>query len=299
MKLKEKIVAYVSRSQLKETFQLLLHEEVIDLLDEGEQEKIYLASGKYNRLRSNEVDGLISRADAEVEHTRISKSILTLVEDWDLEVEIKEPVTAAPVSGPTGNFSTSANGHVHTPSLEIAFVTEFLKMYEDRGTGGKLDLSIWRPELPQGFFALGYYAQASYYTPRVSMAVVKPIDKTALAYPIDFRYVWDDKGSGGAQDVSIWEPVPPLGYKALGSVISLSYNRPALDSVMCVREDLVAAGQVGEFIYNDSGTGSKKDLSLWKIRSTSNDYLPTGSFCGHTAHSELSQSPVAQVLKVR
>lgn len=297
MNLKDQVTQYVSKSDLEETFALLLHEKVTTLLEkEGLDTRVYLQSARYNRLKENEMDYLISKDNAQVEYSKLCKALLELVKDWDFEVKITEAEYLVQAKETDGN---SDEGKIQHQGLEITFVSKFLKIYEDRGTGGIYDLSIWRPMLPEGFYALGYHAQNSYFTPRTLMPVVKPLEKEALAHPVDYRYVWDDKGSGGVQDMSIWEPIPPKGYRALGSVISLSYQKPALEVVMCVREDLVREGQVGDFIYNDRKTGSNKDLSLWKTWSATPNCLSSGSFCGHPSHQELLQSPLTHVLPIR
>ena len=45
-----------------------------------------------------------------------------------------------------------------------------------------------------------------------AFAMLKPL----LAPPIDFKLIWDDRKTGGGSGVSIWQPIPPPSYVALG-----------------------------------------------------------------------------------
>ena len=68
--------------------------------------------------------------------------------------------------------------------------------------------------------------------------------------PVDFEYVWSYKKEHGLNrgflGISIWKPIAPAGYKALGYVVDNRYydgqevNRPkpSFDSVACVPDDL-------------------------------------------------------------
>ena len=74
--------------------------------------------------------------------------------------------------------------------------------------------------------------------------------------PVDFEYVWSYKKDHGLNrgfvGISIWKPIPPTGYKALGYVVDNRYyddngsddgsddNRPkpSFDSIACVPDGL-------------------------------------------------------------
>ena len=92
-------------------------------------------------------------------------------------------------------------------------------------------------------------------------------DPTALAPPSGYAYIWDDSGSGAAMDGSCWRPQPPDGYVALGDVFVEDHREPFPGSlpVMCVRRDLAALGMVGDWIYDDRGSGADRDISVWQV----------------------------------
>jgi hypothetical protein len=81
-----------------------------------------------------------------------------------------------------------------------------------------------------------------------------PKDKTVLVsgdvkHPVDFKPIFKaprTKGEGvGLKGFSIWEPIPPAGYKCLGYVIDNSPNivPPDLESVVCVPDKCVRKTQ--------------------------------------------------------
>lgn len=76
-------------------------------------------------------------------------------------------------------------------------------IYTDKDTGGDQDAAFWKPIAPEGYVALGYVATASYEKP--SLQEVVCIKKDYTAFGLTENMIWSDKGSGGAQDISIWD----------------------------------------------------------------------------------------------
>lgn len=50
----------------------------------------------------------------------------------------------------------------------------------------------------------------------------------------EFHLVWRQPGADGA---TLWEPVPPRGYRSLGACASSSATSPPAKAALCVRED--------------------------------------------------------------
>lgn len=199
--------------------------------------------------------------------------------------------------------------------LTIAFVTDFELAWGDWGSGANQRGSWWRPRVPAGFHALGHFGWRSYDNPSNRQAVVVAKDNSrqgdALRRPTSYQSVWGDWGSGSSGDGRFWQPVAPSGYKALGSVVLGSYDdnqgRIAQAApVMCVREDLVSEGAIGELLYGDWGSGADQDFSSYFI-DVMNNYpsgdgftrLGVNSFVGVASYGKPTSSPVANVLKLR
>jgi hypothetical protein len=200
--------------------------------------------------------------------------------------------------------SYAQNKPIQTKDLEILMVADYDWVYNDGGTGAKENLDIWKPKtnLP-GFYPLGYYAHGSYSKPQAVMLMVKGITSDAVRHPIDYIWRYNDSKTGGDMDVSIWEPIAPPGYKALGTVVVPHYGKPLLDAVVCVREDLVVATRVGSRIWHDAGSGGEVNGGIWRIQSPQRKnpkmtYLTSGSFICATSHNPPNVSDVAYALEV-
>ena len=126
----------------------------------------------------------------------------------------------------------------------------------------------------------------------------------ALAEPLGYNWIYNDYNSGAYMYGSFWEPIPPEGYVALGTVVSVNtWNEPSLDAVVCVREDLTIPTQAGDFIYNDDDTGASNDLSCWKIDQPDAGpheyaYLTAGTFVAVGNWTRPTANPVLHVLNV-
>ncbi|MCJ0872563.1 Vps62-related protein [Streptomyces sp. AP-93] len=168
--------------------------------------------------------------------------------------------------------------------LTLAFTDKMDWCWDDEDSGGKHWVSFWQPVAPAGFKVLGTVvipawgsANLNPSTPNekvkehVVALVVKEnpevpsaTGKPALANPVDYVKVWDDAGTGAKYKGCIWRPVAPDGYVAMGCVTPKdSYDKPALDAVACVREDLTFISNT-KWVYSDKGAGGKHDLSVWR-----------------------------------
>ncbi|VVP98412.1 hypothetical protein PS918_03924 [Pseudomonas fluorescens] len=188
-------------------------------------------------------------------------------------------------------------------NLLINFTTEFNRVLDTR-TLDSSAAGFWRPAPPPdvlpGYFPLGDLAisgDTNINGLRVA-AVVRDsgspsADNTkgkALSRPEDFERVWTDSGSGATTDASIWRPIPPEGYVALGMVCSNDSVKPSLNAVRCVRADLVIASSVGELIWNDAGSGATQNFSAWRIQpptaAPGEIYFTPGAFFGVQSHDK-------------
>jgi len=162
-------------------------------------------------------------------------------------------------------------------NLLINFTTEFHRIWDTRGSKSKKPGAFWRPTPPPdvlpGFFPLGDVAVSgndNVNGKRVVAVVCEGDPQSegatkgkALSRPDDYEQVWKDSGSGSRTDGSIWRPIPPDGYVALGLVCSNNHEKPSLNAVRCVRADLVIASGVGDVIWDDRGSGAEQNFSAW------------------------------------
>ena len=104
-----------------------------------------------------------------------------------------------------------------------------------------LDLSIWRPQPPQGYHSIGDYAERTQSpNPGSGAIAIKEVKKdpkalSLLAAPIGYTPVWSSELTSGIYGhVSIWRPMAPPGYVALGYVANRGLSQPSLDDMKCV-----------------------------------------------------------------
>lgn len=151
-------------------------------------------------------------------------------------------------------------GQLMPPAIEVAVVTSSYGLWNDRNTGGRHNIHFWRPKAPRGFHILGDYAQRNYnaFSARRATVAVKDLSGDALKHPIRFEKVWDDRGSGANLDGSIWRPVPPPGYKAMGLMSMVGYYPPRLDQVVCVKDKYVFSAKPSIWLWDDNGKGDRR-----------------------------------------
>lgn len=167
---------------------------------------------------------------------------------------------------------------IRLDNLLINFTSEFHRIWNTNGSRAK-PAAFWRPapapDLLPGYFPLGdiLIPNNTSINGEVVAAVVcegelQGIDNTrgkALSRPTDFELVWKESGSGTSARTSIWRPIAPEGYVALGLTCSSDHNKPSFNSVRCVRIDLVVAATVGDLIWDDKGSGATLNFSAWGI----------------------------------
>ncbi|MCH9686704.1 MAG: Vps62-related protein, partial [Deltaproteobacteria bacterium] len=154
-------------------------------------------------------------------------------------------------------------------------------LYDETGTGASAEVSVWRPIAPQGHRLLGDRVIASHQMPGAP-ALVMVDDAGVLLPPRGFELIWQDTLSGGVNDVSLWNPVPPLGYVCMGAVAVAGYTEPQIDQLRCVHADLVQRG-LAAYVWDDAGSGAQWDGSVWSClaggdQDPSASGLATGSF---------------------
>jgi hypothetical protein len=193
--------------------------------------------------------------------------------------------------------------------LVLAYTTSFDLRWNDKGSGGDHDGGFWQPKPPSGFYALGGIGVNGYDDPSGKFAAlcVRATDagsqRPPLAKPTGYDRVWKDSGSGADRDGSCWRPKAPQGYVALGDVFMNGHDTaPSPNDAMCVRQDLTHVAVAGEFIWDDTDTGSDKDFGAWAVAPPAAFADPTlglvaaGTYVGVDSHHKPSSDAVLNVL---
>jgi hypothetical protein len=189
--------------------------------------------------------------------------------------------------------------------LLIAFADTFEYRWSTGKPGNWCDASFYHPVLAGDFKALGSLGDYWYFDPNGTkcIAVVKAIPGSgALKPPVDYELAWDSRGAGTEDDGSLWTPIPPAGYKALGTVAQRGLTKPSLDDVVCVREDLTVPGKVGGHFFicgSNMGTGKAYAIDPPEAGPHDSCHLMTGAFTGTTSPDSTTGHPVLYVLRVK
>jgi len=169
------------------------------------------------------------------------------------------------------------------PEIEIQeFVNgggliNIVQMWNDARSGASKSVSIWRSN-KKGYiwfdnswwFSLGDIAltkdnESHGYSPPSAVHMMRA---TSLSWdsvfraPDSYKLRWTDAGSGAMLDCSIWEPVCPPHFNALGNVAT-NGEYPPRYSVVCVKDKYTEVSEVIRgVIWNDRGSGAKLDVTL-------------------------------------
>ncbi|QJI34514.1 Vps62-related protein [Pseudomonas sp. ADAK13] len=177
--------------------------------------------------------------------------------------------------------------------LLINFTTEFDLLWSAKDSGADNAATFWRPNTTadslNSFSSLGDVVASDYRTinNRKFVAVVSeadPVNGTALRAPVGFNLIWKNSGKKTRSEFSVWKPVPPEGYVAMGMACCIGYDKPTLNAVRCVRADLAVDAYIGNAIWNDKGSGARMDFSAWDVHTPDVEpeaaYIATGTFYG-------------------
>jgi len=195
-----------------------------------------------------------------------------------------------------------------TGELTVTLVDSFTYIWHDAGSGAPNNVAFYLPVVPEGYHALGSLGVPNWSNPNgnYAMMVVKPDEGSdALAEPTGYELIWWYYRWFPAPiyHVSIWTPIPPAGYVALGSVAIQGIDPPPLDYIVCVREDLTIDGGPGSYVWHDADTRMPRDLGCWRVDQPDAGpheyaYLTTGTFVGWNYWYPPSYHEVMHILRV-
>ena len=153
---------------------------------------------------------------------------------------------------------TSSQGN-----FEFVPISEYDEVWNDKGSGAREDVSVWRARVPRGCHLLGMTAKNGHSQPTFSTMVIRA-DGNNVVPPERFDLVWWQER--GQRRFWCWRPVPPPGYVSLGDVGTLSDKPPSWKEVVCVSLDCLSPKRqtLGRQIWNDRGGGAPKDAAFFE-----------------------------------
>lgn len=161
----------------------------------------------------------------------------------------------------------------------------------DEHTLGALDwnLSAWRPQPPAGYASLGDILVTNTCQPAFEVLTVA-MNSGVAVFPNSFERVNTFETAG----LSVWRPMPPPGYIALGDIVSISATKaPPIESIACIHQGCLVDSAAGEYIavsVSDDTVLWMSDSSVATFYATANKVVPPNYF---DFRSPLGVSPAA------
>ena len=135
---------------------------------------------------------------------------------------------------------------------------------------------------PPGYLPLGHVPSIGLDPPADPVWVYRNDSEKGIRPSVkparEFHLIWRQNGRS---PVTMWEPLPPQGYRALGTVVVPDAEQPGSKEVLCLREDLCS--KTGIF-----------DSPIWKFEPPIMQVILL-NFCCLSAVSGKSQRHVRQV----
>ncbi|CAL9040995.1 unnamed protein product [Musa banksii] len=174
-------------------------------------------------------------------------------------------------------------GNVNT----LASCTNFKQIWASpKGDLPGYNLTFWRPQAPPNYSILGDCVTSRSIPPsQVVLAVSNTYGR--VRKPLGFKFIGlisnilalgDVTKLNNDSDCSIWMPIPPPGYSALGCVAHPGSQPPPNHIVHCLRADLLTSTNFsGCMCFIPPNSGVPSGFSIWRVDNV------VGSFYAHNS----------------
>ncbi|CAD6212089.1 unnamed protein product [Miscanthus lutarioriparius] len=171
-------------------------------------------------------------------------------------------------------------------SKKISLVCyQFDKVATMQGNANDQVLSFWRPRAPSGYAIFGDYLTPMNDPPTKGVLALNT-NIVRVKRPLSYKLVWqsgsprtnvfhqnedsENKISNVDQLCSVWLPVAPVGYVAMGCVVSSGTAEPPLSSVFCLTASLVSSCNLRDCI----ALRDNANMIFWRIDNAFGSFLP-------------------------
>ncbi|KAK4273575.1 hypothetical protein QN277_021951 [Acacia crassicarpa] len=186
---------------------------------------------------------------------------------------------------PGGGF---ASGRICLGEIEVLKITKFRRVWSCTHLRGKAQgFTFYRPvEIPDGFSCFGHYCQSNdqplrgyVLAAREASSPETEANNPALRKPLKYSLIWSaDSPHDGCG--YFWLPNPPVGYKAMGVVVTSEPDEPQIEQVRCVRADLTETCETHDLLLTVYSKFSKKLFQVWNTRPCKRGMLGRGVSMG-------------------
>ncbi|KAE9602547.1 putative vacuolar protein sorting-associated protein [Lupinus albus] len=146
------------------------------------------------------------------------------------------------------------------------------------------NITFWRPRAPANYVVLGDCVTSRSIPPSQAVMAVSNM-YGRVRKPVDFHLIGsflDIQGYGGGEehsvDCSLWMPIAPPGYTALGCVAHVGNQPPPNHIVHCLRSDLISSTKCSDCLFNIPPNNQlTSGFSIWRLDNA------IGSFLAHSS----------------
>ncbi|KAL5230936.1 hypothetical protein ABZP36_029712 [Zizania latifolia] len=172
-------------------------------------------------------------------------------------------------------------------SKKISLVcSQFDKVACTQGSASDQVYSFWRPRAPSGYAVFGDFFTPMNDSPTKGVLALNT-NIVRVKRPLSYKLVWQSRPptinelqqsekdtkntlSNVDQFCSVWLPVAPVGYVAMGCVASAGTAEPPLSSVFCLSASLVSPCGLRDCIPL-RGNGN---MTFWRVHNAFGSFLP-------------------------
>ncbi|XP_010266663.1 PREDICTED: uncharacterized protein LOC104604129 isoform X2 [Nelumbo nucifera] len=170
----------------------------------------------------------------------------------------------------------------------LASCSNFDRLWvSQKGIAPGYNLTFWRPRAPSNYVILGDCVTSRPAPPSQAVMAIgntygrvrKPLGFKLIGLFSDIQGLEGQEGkSDSDDDCSLWLPIAPPGYSALGCVAQIGSKPPPNHIVHCIRSDLLTSTTFSECIFSvSSNPRFSSEFSIWRVDNV------FGSFIAHLA----------------
>ncbi|KAL8205058.1 hypothetical protein R6Q57_010681 [Mikania cordata] len=180
------------------------------------------------------------------------------------------------------NLQSQAVEALHFQSVDpLSPCTNYDQVWVSPKAKGHHDaITFWRPRAPSNYVILGDCVTSRPIPPsQAVMAVSNTYGR--VRKPLGFKLVGLFSGTQQTErvkdmdcDCSLWTPIPPPGYLALGCVAHIGNHPPPNHIVYCIRADLATSTAYSACMYNTSSNSiHPSGFSIWRLDNLLGSFL--------------------------
>uniref|UniRef100_J3N503 PH domain-containing protein n=1 Tax=Oryza brachyantha TaxID=4533 RepID=J3N503_ORYBR len=164
--------------------------------------------------------------------------------------------------------------------------SQFDKVATTQGNASDQVYSFWRPRAPSGYAIFGDFLTPMNGSPTKGVLALNT-NIVRVKRPLSYKLVWrsgsprtnelqhsekDVKSTPPNVDqfCSIWLPIAPVGYVAMGCVASIGTTEPPLSSVFCLSASLVSSCGLRDCIP----LRGNANMTFWRVDNAFGSFLP-------------------------